>query len=146
VPFVVRWPEKLPKGKICDEPVISLDVMPTVCAAVGIKLPVDRVYDGRNMLPVLRGQSKKPLHEALFWYDGTDQWAVRAGKWKLLSQKGSLELYDLSSDVGEKNDLSKENPQIVERLQQTYTAWKNQMAPQIKRVRAGRAPARKKKQ
>jgi len=139
VPFIVRWPGKLPKAKVCDEPVISLDVMPTICAAVGAKLPDDRVYDGRNMLPVLRGESKKPLHEALFWYDGTDQWAVRAGKWKLLSQKGSLELYDLSSDIGEKNDLSKENPQIVERLQQTYTAWKNQMAPQIARVRAGRA-------
>jgi len=139
VPFIVRWPGKLAKGKVCDEPVISMDVMPTICAAVGAKLPDDRVYDGRNMLPVLRGESKKPLHEALFWYDGADQWAVRAGKWKLLSQKGSLELYDLSADTGEKNDLSKENPQIVERLQQTYTAWKNQMAPQIKKIRTGRA-------
>jgi len=144
VPFIVRWLEKLPKGKVCDEPVISLDVMPTICAAVGVKLPDDRVYDGRNMLGVLREQSKKPLHEALFWYDGSDQWAVRAGKWKLLSQKGSLELYDLSSDTGEKNDLSKENPQIVERLQQTYTAWKNQMAPQIKRARPGRGENTKK--
>jgi len=139
VPFIVRWPGKLAKGKVCDEPVISMDVMPTICAAVGAKLPDDRVYDGRNMLPVLRGESKKPLHEALFWYDGADQWAVRAGKWKLLSQKGSLELYDLSADTGEKNDLSKENPQIVERLKQTYTAWKSHMAPQIKRIRTGRA-------
>jgi len=139
VPFIVRWPGQLPKGTVCDEPVISMDVMPTICAAVGAKLPGDRVYDGRNMLPVLRGESKKPLHEALFWYDGADQWAVRAGKLKLLSQKGSLELYDLSADIGEKNDLAKENPQIVERLQQTYTAWKNQMAPQIVKVRADRA-------
>ena len=138
VPFIVRWLDGLPKGKVCDEPVISLDVMPTICAAVGVKLPDDRVYDGKNMLPMLRGESKKPLHEALFWYDGADQWAVRAGKWKLLSQKGSLELYDLSADISEKSDLSKENPQIVERLQQTFTAWKSQMAPQIVRVRAGR--------
>ena len=145
VPFIVRWPQKLLKPKVCDEPVISLDVMPTICAAVGVKLPDDRVYDGKNMLPVLRGQSKKPLHEALFWYDGTDQWAVRAGKWKLLSQKGSLELYDLSADISEKNDLSKENPHIVKRLQQTYAAWKGQLAPQIKRARSDRAAARKKK-
>jgi arylsulfatase A-like enzyme len=139
VPFIVRWPDELPKGKVCDEPVISLDVMPTICAAVGAKLPGDRVYDGRNMLPVLRGESKEPLHEALFWYDGADQWAVRAGKWKLLSYKGSLELYDLSTDISEKNDISIENPQIVERLQHTYTAWKDQMAPQIVRSGAGRA-------
>jgi arylsulfatase A-like enzyme len=144
VPFIVRWLEQLPKGKTCDEPVISLDVMPTVCAAVGAKLPDDRVYDGRNMLPVLRGQSKESLHEALFWYDGTDQWAVREGKWKLLSQKGSMELYDLKTDMSEKNDLSKENPQIVTRLQQTFKAWKNQMAPQIARQRTGRAKNAKK--
>ena len=146
VPFIVRWLEKLPKGEVCHEPVISLDVMPTICAAVGAKLPDDRVYDGRNMLPVLYGESKKPLHEALFWYDGTNQWAVRAGKWKLLSYKGSLELYDISADISEKNDISKENPQIVKRLQQTYTTWKEQMAPQIVRGRSGRAAARKKKQ
>ena len=146
VPFIVRWLEKVPKGKVCDEPVISLDVMPTICAAVGIELPDDRVYDGKNMLPVLRGESKGSLHKALFWYDGADQWAVRAGKWKLLSQKGSLELYDLSADLSEKNDLSKENPQIVKHLQQTYTTWKNQMAPQIVRARAGRKKRNKTKQ
>jgi arylsulfatase A-like enzyme len=145
VPFIVRWLGKVPKGKVCDQPVISLDVMPTICAAVGAKLPDDRVYDGKNMLPILRGQSKEPLHEALFWYDGADQWAVLAGKWKLLSQKGSLELYDLSADISEKNDLSKEHPQIVRRLQQTYTAWKNQMAPQIVRQRSGRAKNTKKR-
>jgi arylsulfatase A-like enzyme len=145
VPFIICWPQMLPKGKVCDEPVISLDVMPTICAAVGVKLPDDRVYDGRNMLPALRRESKEPLHEALFWYDGSDQWAVRAGKWKLLSQKGSLELYDLKTDMSEKNDLSKENPQIVRRLQQTYTAWKNQMAPQIARQRSDRAKNTKKR-
>jgi arylsulfatase A-like enzyme len=132
VPFIVRWPGRLPKGTVCDEPVISVDVMPTICAAVGIELPGDRVYDGKNMLLALRGQTKAPLHEALFWDDGADQWAVRAGKWKLLFFKGSLELYDLHADISEKHNLKDENPQIVERLQQTYTTWKNQMAPQIR--------------
>ncbi|MHC4328187.1 MAG: sulfatase [Planctomycetota bacterium] len=131
VPFIVRWPDKLPKGIGCDEPVISVDVMPTVCAAAGARLSNDRIYDGRNMLPVLRGESKEPLHEALFWYDGADQWAVRVGKWKLLSFKGSLELYDLLADIGEKNDLKEQNPEIVERLKRTFDAWKDQLAPQI---------------
>ncbi|MHC4424755.1 MAG: sulfatase-like hydrolase/transferase [Planctomycetota bacterium] len=138
VPFIVRWPGKLPKGAVCDEPVISLDVMPTICAAVGAKLPGDRVYDGKDMLPVLRGQTGKPLHKALFWDDGTDQWAVRAGRWKLLSRKGSLELYDLQTDIGEKDNLTEQNPEIVKRLRQTYTAWKNQMAPSISKAKRDR--------
>ena len=138
VPFIVRWPDRFPKGTVCDEPVISLDVMPTICAAVGAELPGDRLYDGKNMLPVLEGLSKAPLHEILFWDDGADQWAVRAGKWKLLSFKGSLELYDLHADIGEKNNLREQNPQIVERLQRAYTAWKNQMAPQLRKTKRER--------
>ncbi len=138
VPFIVRWPGKLPAGEVCDEPVISLDVMPTVCAAAGAELPDDRVYDGRNMLPVILGQAKKPLHEALFWYDGTNQWAVRAGKWKLLSRNGSLELYDLQSDIGENNSLKEQSPEVVERLQQTFDAWKRQLAPSISNAKQPR--------
>jgi len=139
VPFIVRWPGKLPKGAVCDEPVISLDIVPTICAAVGVKLPDDRVYDGKNMLPVLRAQTKKPLHKILFWDDGVKQWAVREGRWKLLfNREGSLELYDLQTDIGEKNNLAKQNPQIVKRLQQVYTAWKNQMPPQLSKARRKR--------
>lgn len=148
VPFIVRWPGKLPKGTVCDEPVISLDVMPTICAAVGAELPGDRVYDGKNMLPALRGQTGAPLHEALFWDDGADQWAIRAGKWKLLSFKGSLELYDLHADISEKHNLKDQNPQVVEDLQRAYMTWKNQMAPQISKAKRerqapGTAPTRK---
>jgi len=152
VPFIVRWPNKLPKGKICDEPVISLDVMPTVCAAVGAELPGDRVYDGRNMLPVLLGQAKGPLHESLFWDDGEGQWAVRAGKWKLVSPKGTLELFDLQADTSEKTDLKARNPEVVKQLAKLYEDWKGQMAPRITRIKPNRpssqaaARERKKKQ
>ncbi|MEA3226271.1 MAG: sulfatase-like hydrolase/transferase, partial [Planctomycetota bacterium] len=138
VPFIVRWPDELPKGTICDEPVISLDVMSTVCAAAGVKLPDDRVYDGRDMLPAILGRTKKPLHEALFWYDGTNQWAVRVGKWKLLSRSGSQELYDLESDISERNNLREQNPEVVARLQQTFDVWKGQLAPSISKPKRDR--------
>jgi len=49
-----------------------------------------------------------------------------------------LELYNLQEDIGEKNNLAKENPEIVKGLQRAYTAWKNQMAPQLSKARRGR--------
>ncbi|UCC96630.1 MAG: sulfatase [Phycisphaerales bacterium] len=146
VPFMVRWPDRLPKGAVCDEPVISLDVMPTICAAAGITLQGDRVYDGRNMLPALRGRLKGALHEKLFWDDGADLWAVRAGRWKLICVKGSPELYDLLADISEKNDLSKQNPDVVERLERYYRVWKSEMAPRIQKVRDSQAAGRRTKE
>ena len=133
VPFIVRWPAKLPKAVVCDEPVISLDVMPTILSAAGVSLPTDRIYDGRDMLPVLRDQTKKPLHEALFFCDGSDQWAVRAGKWKLLSRKGSLQLYNLDNDIGETNNLASKEPKLLKRLKELYDNWRAQMGEPISR-------------
>jgi arylsulfatase A-like enzyme len=131
VPFIVRWPEKLPKATVCDEPVISLDVLPTILSAVGASLPTDRSYDGRDMLPVLRGRAKKPLHEALFFCDGSDQWAVRAGKWKLLSRKGSLQLYNLDNDISETNNLASKESDLLKRLKELYDNWRAQMGEPI---------------
>ncbi|UCD27499.1 MAG: sulfatase-like hydrolase/transferase [Planctomycetota bacterium] len=143
VPFLVSWPGKLPKGEVCSEPVICLDIMPTICAAVGVKLPDGRIYDGKNMLPLLVGEAKGPLHEALFWDGGKrdGKWAVRMDRWKLLKDKGDLELYDLEADIGEKNDRAGRHPEIVKRLQRRYTDWRKQMAPQIKRAKRGKREA-----
>jgi arylsulfatase A-like enzyme len=128
VPFFITWPGKLTPGT-SDEPVISLDFLPTICAALGIALPSDKIYDGRNILPVIQGGQKNPLHETLFW-DGNDGiWAVRHGKWKLVQNKaGILELYDLMADISEKTDLSKQNPKIVEQLNSEFKQWRSQMA------------------
>jgi len=76
VPFVISWPDRITSGT-SDEPVISLDIMPTICAILGINLPSDRVYDGCNIFPVLQGNQKNPVHEKLCW-DGNDGiWAIR---------------------------------------------------------------------
>ncbi|HUX55537.1 MAG TPA: sulfatase-like hydrolase/transferase [Bacteroidales bacterium] len=128
VPFIINWPGHLNHGT-SDEPVISLDILPTICAVLGIDLPSDRVYDGRNIMPILQGKQKNPLHESLFW-DGNDGiWAIREGKWKLIQNKeGNIELYNLIADISEKTDLSKENPQIVEKLHNEFNEWRSQMA------------------
>jgi len=139
VPFIVSWPGQLQGGTTCKEPVISLDVFPTACAAVGIDLPGNRVYDGKDMLPVLKGEAEGPLHDALFWTEDGTQWGVRVGQWKLLTNRaGKRELYDLGADLGEKNDLSQDYPDVAARLQKTYDEWKSQMGPSINQARKKR--------
>ena len=128
VPFFINWPKHIKLGS-SDEPVISLDILPTICGVLGIDLPTDRVYDGRNMMPVIQGKQKNALHETLYW-DGNDGFhAIRKGEWKLIqNKKGNHELYNLNADISEKTDLSKQNPQIVERLNNEFKAWRSKMA------------------
>ena len=143
VPFIVSWPGNLPKAAVCSEPVISTDIVPTILWAVGVELPGDRIYDGKDMLPVLRGEATEPLHKALFWYDGADQWAVQAGKWKLLSRKSSLELYDLQADISEKHNLTAQRPDVVEELEGMYAEWRSQMGEQISKLKKRARPKKK---
>src|SRR5262249_43949388 len=79
VPFLVQCPGKRPAGKTFDQPVIALDILPTVLGAVGGKLP-DKI-DGVNLLPHLTGKSTQAPHEYLFWRYGA-QSAVRKDNWK----------------------------------------------------------------
>ncbi len=127
VPFVMSWPAKL-KPSVCNEPVISLDILPTICAALNIKLPADRIYDGKNILPAIEGKLKQPLHEQLFWDGSENRWAVREGKWKLVfDKKAKLELYDLEKDISENNDLVSVYPEKVSELEGKYKTWRAEM-------------------
>lgn len=133
VPFLASWTARLPRGKVIHEPVICLDVFPTVCEAVGVPLPAGRVYDGRSLLPLLNGKSRSAVHEALFWDGDEDKRAVRAGDWKLVDNGGKLELYNLARDVSEKQDLAAEQPAKVRELQTRFASWRKSMKPRIRR-------------
>ena len=127
VPFIVSWPGKF-KHSVCNEPVISLDIMPTILAAIGAELPSDRIYDGKNILPAIGNKLNKPLHDELY-FDGNDNtWAVREGEWKLVfSKKGDLELYNLKDDLVEQNNLVFQNPDKVNVLKKKYENWRSEM-------------------
>jgi arylsulfatase len=81
-PLLVRWPGKVPAGRVSGTPFMSIDLLPTLVGAVGGKSPTLRI-DGRSALPLLRGIDDTPTHEALFFYAGEELHAVRAGRWKL---------------------------------------------------------------
>ena len=126
-------------GKICHEPVISMDLLPTALAAAGVALPGPGAIDGRSLLPLLRGDKQKP-HEALFWagqlsnrWSGDKKgnrnepaaWAVRKGRWLLRywSHLKRFELYDLDVDRGERHDVLAAHPDTVKELKAEYAAW-----------------------
>ena len=139
VPCVMRWPDRIAAGSACDEPVMTIDVLPTVAKIVGTPLP-KHIVDGRDLAPLWRGGAGKSPHEALYFYWGSELHAVRSGKWKLhfphkyRSLKGEggrdgqpapyaqgeieLSLFDLENDIGETRNVADKNPAVVERLQQ----------------------------
>lgn len=130
VPFLAQWKGKLPAGKVVNDMVMGFDVHATSLAAAGLPMPAEKPLDGVDLLPYLTGKQKKAPHDKLFWRAG-NQHAVRLGDWKLVKRPELDEpmLFNLSSDIGEQNDLSKTNPHKLKELQSAYDAWDKQMMP-----------------
>lgn len=112
VPGILRWPGKTKPGRVCEEPVVNTDLLPTLCAIADLKPPAERPLDGASLLPILDG---KPIERAvpLYWqYDAaiSKPWtlALRQGPWKLLSNPAmdAFALYNLVEDPAESRDLS----------------------------------------
>ncbi len=128
-PCIVQWKGQFAPA-MCEHPAISLDIFPTAIAAAGAA-PPKAALDGVDLLPLLRGQSNRPPHELLYWRFGP-QAAVRRGKWKLLRMAGTgWQLFDLSADIGEKNDVAAKHPQVVRELTAAYEAWDSQLIPPL---------------
>jgi arylsulfatase len=82
-PCILRWPGITPAGRVCPEPVMSIDLLPTLANLVGADLP-SKPIDGLDILPLLEGRSGATSpHEALYFYAGEELQAVRSGDWKL---------------------------------------------------------------
>jgi arylsulfatase A len=122
VPGIIHWPGRTPRGVVCDEPVCGVDVLPTLCAMTGAKVPDDRPIDGANFLPILEG---KPVvrKTPLYWqFDRaiSKPWTVslRQGPWKLLADPKleKFSLYNLLEDVAEAKDWAGDQPGRVSQM------------------------------
>ena len=137
VPTIAWWPGKIPAGTATDAVTAMFDILPTFAALSDAKLPTDRKLDGVNIWPQLAGlPDAKPAHETFYYYYGLILNAVRHGDWKLQIAQGNKvaagegftpQLYNLKSDIGEKNDVSAANPEIVSKLQALIAAMKNDL-------------------
>jgi len=139
VPCIMKWPGQLPAGSICHEPMMTIDLLPTIAAIIGAPLP-DHKIDGLNAWPVVMGEAnaKCPHAAYFFYYHVNDLEAMRSGRWKLhfphefrtLVGKGGkngqpaayrqatigLELFDLEQDPRETSNVASKHPEVVERL------------------------------
>jgi arylsulfatase A-like enzyme len=120
VPCLMRWPGHVPEGSVCREIATAMDFLPTLAGAAGARVPGDRIIDGKDILPLMKGETGAVSpHEAFYYYLLDNLEAVRAGRWKLHVRKRDTEvheLYDLENDIGETTNLYDNNPEIVERL------------------------------
>jgi len=136
---IMRWPGRIPAGRVCREMAWSMDVLPTVAKLCGTSAPADRIIDGRDVWPLISGQAgAKTPHEAYYVYWGRELQAIRSGNWKLhlphdyvhpdppghggkpgkyATLKIGEALYDLESDPGETKDVAAQHPDVVKRLE-----------------------------
>lgn len=125
VPFVAWWPKHLPAGKVTDEFLTSLEILPTLAGVGSATVPPQVKLDGFNMLPVLRCDIKSPRGE-MFWQRRGDK-AARLGQWKWVQSEKGGGLFDLAADPGETKDLSAAKPEVLARLKSRFAAWREEM-------------------
>lgn len=132
VPCIMRWPGKIPAGRVCDEVCSTMDLLPTFAALAEVPAPKPGTIDGHNIAPLLFGTpgAHSPWDDIGFCYYRMEQLqAIRAGQWKLylpLERKyvtngrkeapAKAELYDVRGDVSETQEVSSQHPDVVKRL------------------------------
>ncbi|WP_261324532.1 sulfatase [Microbulbifer agarilyticus] len=122
VPFIMRWPAKIPAGQDYDYPVSTLDLLPTFYeAAGGSEYASD--LDGVNLVPYLTGQDDERPHQKMFWKKESRA-VIRDGDWKLIRfPDRPAELYNLAEDIGEQNDLVSAQPERVRSMFKDLFEW-----------------------
>ncbi|MBC8434831.1 MAG: sulfatase-like hydrolase/transferase [Verrucomicrobia bacterium] len=133
VPCIMKWPETIPAGTTCSEVATTLDLLPTIAAMVGGKVPTDRIIDGHNILPLMEGDPNATSPNDVYAYLYKDS-GVRSGKWKFYPFRAGtgskdrlkegdpravapVQLYDLSTDLYEEQNLADQHPEVVVKLQ-----------------------------
>ena len=138
VPAIFKWPARLPAGRVSNQVGIVQDVTASILAATGSAVPADARPDGIDLLPMLEGR-RATVERTLFFrfpIAGTArQLAVRQGSWKLLVDGARSFVFDLSKDIGERNDLASQRQDIARKLRPLIAAWEKEVDTEAKMVK-----------
>ena len=116
VPFVARYPDRIPAGIVQREIATTMDLLPTIAGLAGVRLREDRTIDGHDIMPLLEGVEgvDSPTSSFLYYTSRGELAGIRRGRWKLLLEPGTL--HDVESDVSEQWDRADRHPELVAEL------------------------------
>ena len=142
IPFIARWPGTVAAGATSDQTICLTDLTATAAEIAGADLPNDSAEDSYSILPALVGGAQGPIREALVHHSSDGMFAIRQGKWKLIDGRGpgsgnygewesgpddpAGQLYDIVADIGEKNNLHGNHPEVVAELKMLLERYKEQ--------------------
>jgi arylsulfatase A len=134
VPLIIFWPNETPRGSDCAEPVITMDLYPTILEMAGVSRAGTSTADGLSLVPLLRQTGSLP-ERSLYWHyphyqhyqqEGTTPYcAIRRGDYRLVEfyDDHRTELYNVRDDVGERNNLAESLPDLIQSLRDELHAW-----------------------
>ena len=148
VPMAVRWPGVVKPGTVCDEPVIGIDLYPTLLEATQTKMPAKVKLDGTSLMPLMNDASASLFRPAIYWhfpaylqgytkrhgpFRTTPCGAIRMVDWKLIEyfEDGTLELYNLAEDLGEEQNLASRLTKRTARMHSMLKAWRRSAAAPV---------------
>ena len=136
VPAIFQWPGRIPSGRTSSQVGIVMDLTATILAVTNSKVPPEARLEGVNLLPLLQQGATRSERTLFFRITGPArrQRAVRQGDWKLLVDGNSSLLYNMATDVGERNDLASQRLDIVQRLFPLIGQWEQDVDAEAKSV------------
>ncbi len=148
-PLIVKWPGKIKQGSLNNSIVSSVDFYPTFLDITGITPDPEQKLDGISMMEILLS-GEQVVERPIFWHypvyhHGVPASVVRKGDYKLIENlvDGSLELYNLKTDISEKNNLTDINPQIRKELYGILKSWQKDVKAEFPRSNPDFDPSRR---
>ncbi len=128
IPMMMKWPAKLQPGMVYPEMVSAMDIFTTAAAEVGMALPNDRVYDGKNLVPYLTRSTKKTPHDHLYFRADHIKAMIKGDHKFVRSTRDCWdEGYDLNSDPSEMNNIYHDDHNIFINMEEQFRSWEKEL-------------------
>ncbi len=125
VPAIVRWPNRIPAGSVSDQVGITMDLTASILSVTGATVPADAGLEGIDLFPIWEGRAPE-LERTVYWRAGSGpakQAAVRHGDWKLVVDGTHTYVFNLRTDLSERNDLARSRADVAQQLHPLLTSW-----------------------